>query len=237
MFTYNKYCDASMLSGKEELGILNVVKTKTLRADDKRQLKFLLKNKDSIVLHLLCSGYGGSVFEPGAPSAGEMLEAVNALADGGFPPLQIVLSITPLFQNTKGLQAMEKILGIFYGTGIIRVRLNPIVIDGVLKGRFLEKFGKVPIIAGSFSQVAGGLDKIVKGYPGYDFESYGRKGVPVVSRKDLNTLGIRTSGIFAGDNGTLPHRIIGGRGGGVCGAGCVYCREGCFDCTEYNNNN
>lgn len=82
------------------------------------------KNKPSII-HVTCTGWGGTFMEPGAPSPRETLEAVNKLVALGFPAHRIVLRVDPVIPGKDGFKRAIDVLEMFYlGSDINRVRLS-----------------------------------------------------------------------------------------------------------------
>lgn len=229
MFAYNKYCDAVDLTGNEPLGVLNVIKTRRLCRENKKLLNFILEHRGSTVLHVLCSGLGGTAFEPGIPPMGETIATVEALVDAGFSPYHVVLCLAPILMNSKGCEWVRRTLDSFQDTGIMRVRYSMLRMDADKEERFRQRFRRVPLIEMNQDRASEELHRVLEDFSIYTFEpTYGEQRVPVVSIKDLHVIGIRSSGIITDERGSLPYRVIGGKGK-QCVANCVYCEEGCFD--------
>lgn len=226
MITYNPYTDLISFTGKESLGVLNVLKTRHLSVANAALLDFLLANRSSVVLHVLCSGMGATSFEPGVPGAEKVREAVEILVANGFPVSQMVLRIQPLFINSSGMRNAERVLNLFRDSGICRVRYEPLNMTKRLQAEFMKNYGRIPVITHDPKKIVGDLYDFIHSYGYYDFEtdltgSY--DFLPVVSTKDLLTLGISATGFFTFDNhGALPYRAIGKH---RCNAGCIYCKE------------
>lgn len=69
----------------------NIIITKHLTAQNDKLIDLLLKNKNKIILHVTCTGYGGTKMEPNVPKPQEVYNGVNELISRGFPEKQIVL--------------------------------------------------------------------------------------------------------------------------------------------------
>ena len=65
----------------------NIIITKRLT---NKVIEKLIEHKDKIILHLTCTGMGGTCIEPLVPKAEETLEKLKQLIEGGFPTEQII---------------------------------------------------------------------------------------------------------------------------------------------------
>ena len=73
----------------------------------------LLKHQDKCIYHATCTGLGGTLFEPNAPTYEKKLAHIYDLIMRGFPRKQIVIRIDPLIPITW-VPTIEKNLNIDY---------------------------------------------------------------------------------------------------------------------------
>lgn len=114
----------------------NVLITKTL---SEKFIEELVKDnrKEKIILHITCTGYGGTPMEPGAPTMEETYQLTQKLLKV-FPINQVVLRIDPIIPTKDGLQRLTKVLTKFSNLGITRVRISIIDLYYHVKQRFNE---------------------------------------------------------------------------------------------------
>ena len=88
--------------------------------------KALIDNKSKLILHITCTGFGGTKLEPNVPEPKRVLKAVRVLIKNGFPAEQIVLRVDPIIPTPKGIQTAIDIIGFFhkYCPTIKRVRYS-----------------------------------------------------------------------------------------------------------------
>ena len=124
---------------------LNIIISKHLCLKNTKFIEAVMENKDKIILHVTCTGYGGTSMEPNVPKPKAVLEACNELLNRGFPVERMVLRIDPIFANAEnGLNMIRKVLSMFKDTGIKRVRYSFCQMYNHVKKRFREMYGKVP---------------------------------------------------------------------------------------------
>ena len=111
----------------------NIIITKGL---NDRMIKELIKNKDKIILHLTCTGNGGTDIEPNVLTPEKLKERLLILLKKGFNSNQIVLRIDPIILNKK-----------YYNNSFIPVVLFKNIIKR-LRFSFLNMFS-----SGNFSGV------------------------------------------------------------------------------------
>ena len=205
----------------KRLNLVNVVISRFVTCDRKEFLEKLIDNKQFIILHVTCSGWGGSAFEPNVPTAESIVEGVLYLIDSGFPRNQIVLRIDPLFVNTTGLRKVVKVLDLFKQTEISRVRYSTFVPTACTRNLFMEKFHKIP------KNDAFDVASFFHSYGFYSFEQCHGDGIGCISKKDLISLGITdnynekclTCNCLAPAIELLPEK------GKKCIGGCIYCNR------------
>lgn len=110
-----------------------------------------LANKDKVIVHATCTGYGGTVIEPGVPSAEWQMGQVKRLLDAGFPAAQLVLRIDPVIPTPKGLITAEKPLALAaqYGIPLMRARMSVLDAYPFVKKRFAN--AGIPLPYGELS--------------------------------------------------------------------------------------
>jgi hypothetical protein len=83
------------LSWYNKLVDLNVIKVRNF---GKGVIPLLLDKKinNKIILHIMCSGFGGTDYEPNVPILEKTVEYVKELIEKGFPIEQMVLNIDPI---------------------------------------------------------------------------------------------------------------------------------------------
>lgn len=99
----------------------NIIITK--RLTDKL-IEKLVEHKEKIILHLTCTGWGGSVIEPMVPDVDLTYNKFIKLIDSGFPVEQVVLRIDPVIPTVNGLERLRYVLHKFKETGIKRIRYS-----------------------------------------------------------------------------------------------------------------
>lgn len=81
--------------------------------------------KSKVILHLTCTGMGGSKLEPFVPTPEQNRIKFSELIDKGFPINQVVLRIDPIIPTEKALNTTVKtVLELFSDTKIPRVRFS-----------------------------------------------------------------------------------------------------------------
>lgn len=86
----------------------------------------ILANKHRIILHVTCTGFGGTPLEPGVPPAPIQIMATNKLIKLGFPISQIVLRLDPIIfvGNIKDVMLHDTVMQYFADMGITRCRYS-----------------------------------------------------------------------------------------------------------------
>lgn len=90
----------------------------------------LLKFKDKVIYHAVCSGFGGTLFEPNVPTINEKFKHIKKLIFSGFPSKQIVVRIDPLIplmwedkiNNALGINYFENLNDILYRTESLDIK-------------------------------------------------------------------------------------------------------------------
>ena len=131
-------------SWKDKLLEGNIIITKHMTVKNKTLNKLLLNNKDRIILHATCTGYGGTRMEPNVPKPYEIYQGVRELINAGFPASHIVLRVDPIIPTLKGIDKMTQPLILFEDTGVKRVRYSIIDMYRHVKQRFMKEYGSLP---------------------------------------------------------------------------------------------
>lgn len=157
----------------------------------------LLEHKDCIILHLTCTGYGGTTLEPMVPTKEKTRSQLQKLIDKGFPANQVVLRIDPCIPTGKGRRTAYEVAELFSGMGIRRLRFSVMDMYKHVKERFDAAGISVPYATFHASEASRlemqkGLKIIGEKY-GYKIEACAEPGIPSVpcmSNKDLEILGL-----------------------------------------------
>lgn len=219
------------LSWVSKLFDVNVIITKHLTPKNTALIKALLNNKDKIILHCTCTGYGGTKMEQNVPTPPEVHDGVQHLIRQGFPVEQIVLRTDPIIPTQKGINRVKRVWDLFQDTKIKRCRYSVIDMYPHTKQRILDVYGTVPF--NTFKAPKHMMDALkneVENYGKYEFESCAEnlpKQVGCISKKDFDILnvpfknpkgGFQRSGCLcaAGKTELLNNKKR-------CPSGCLYC--------------
>lgn len=162
-------------------------------------IQHVLDNQDKIILHITCTGFGGTVIEPNVPQAEWTKSQVQKLLEAGFPANQCVLRVDPIIPTEAGLVGLDAVLNLFSDVGIDRCRVSIIDQYTHVKKRF-QDIG-YPLPWDTFTCPASYIKEVVEilGRHKYDFESCAEtlklgSAVPLgcISTWDLGILGHTT---------------------------------------------
>ena len=191
------------LSAFDNLYDCNIIITK--RLTDKL-IEKLIENKDKIILHLTCTGYGSTVLEPYVPTIEQTHEKFLQLIEKGFPIRQVVLRIDPCIPTEKGKQTMINVIEAFKGDKITRVRFSILDMYKHVKERFIDK--GLPIPYDTFHaplQDRLEIYEILEAYGNnfnFDVEVCGEpdiESISCLSQKDIDILGLKDKIILIGN--------------------------------------
>lgn len=230
------------LSVFDRLQIGNIIITK--RLTDKLIDK-LVENKDRIILHLTCTGMGGSPVEPLVPTVEQTIQKYTQLIKKGFPVKQIVLRIDPIIPTQKGVfNAAGVIFRFAHNTELpegdrVPKRVRYSVMDmypHVIK-RFNEAGFPIPYQtfhapAEQRQYVRISLVEVCDKF-GLDLEACAEPDItptPCISQKDIDILGLTKAVILTGSAGQRStcgcpankHELL-KAAAHKCNNGCVYC--------------
>lgn len=119
----------------ENLKPANIIITKSLT----KEMVLALSTPEIMskcIVHTVNTGMAASVLEPNVPATEKNAIAIMDLFDRGFPIEQVVLRISPIIPTNKGLDTVLKVLQVFEGIGIPRVRFSTINMYNHVKERF-----------------------------------------------------------------------------------------------------
>lgn len=159
----------------------------------------VLKVKDKIILHVSCTGYGGTIVEPNLPVYQKQLDNVKLLIQRGFPQKQIVIRIDPIIPTEKGIQLVRTVVE-YIQKDIKRFRISVIDMYPHVVKRFEVAglplpFERFQATSEQFSALNTELDKLQKEY-GVIFESCAEiflnsvKQTGCVGKDDIQLLGL-----------------------------------------------
>lgn len=222
------------LDAFDHLHQANVIITKRLTDP---LIRKLVERKDHIILHLTCTGWGGTKVEPLVPTAKKTRIQYEKLVKAGFPQKQVVLRIDPIILTDEGIEHVNEVLDLFEDSGITRYRISYIDMYRYAKVRFNEAGIDLPHetfhaplerrreLTDQFLQIAkdSGFDLEICGEPGLP-------STPCVSQKDIDILGLTDEIIL---HGSADQRDACGcpankkqiltKRPGRCGNKCLYC--------------
>lgn len=113
-----------------------VVITKCVSADF---CNAVTSNKDKLIVHATCTGYGGSVLEPNVLPPYEQLQAVVALVkDMGFPKGKVTIRVDPIIPTPRGIKTAESVIKMFMHAGFSRFRVSIIDMYPHVRERFKQ---------------------------------------------------------------------------------------------------
>lgn len=212
----------------------NIIISKHVTDRNKNFLDLLLKNKEKIILHVTCTGYGGSKMEPNVPKIEDVYNGVCKLIIQGFPVEQIVLRTDPIIPTEVGIDHVRRVWYYFKDTGIKRCRYSIIDMYKHTQKRIMEAYGKLPFEG--FKAPQDMINRVLYAmsfYRGdvYDFESCAENlpdAVGCISRKDYEILGLDTSDIQEGGFQRKGCLCCSGKTELLtnkkrCPSGCLYC--------------
>lgn len=221
----------------------NIIITK--RLTDKL-IEKLIEHKDKCILHVTCTGMGGTKIEPLVPMAEATRDKVVELLSKGFPVEQVVLRIDPIVPTEKGIATAVSVVKLFSGLGIKRVRMSFLDMYKHVRERFKENGIPIPdnyginnFHANEMSRLSAWteLTNICNGF-GMEIEMCGEppifgtkfESTPCVSQKDIDILGLTDEIKLEGNKEARTHCGCPANKSELlkttpkrCGNGCLYC--------------
>ena len=220
-------------SWADKLLIGNIIITKHMTATNSKLQKLLIKNQDKIILHVTCTGYGGTKMEPNVPKPFEVYQGVRDLIKAGFPVNHIVLRTDPIIPTKNGMHHLTEVLYLFDDLGIKRVRYSFLDMYKHTAKRILDTYGKLPFegFAAPKEMIDNALATIDTFREIYTFEAcaeYLSDRVGCISKKDYEILGLDISDIKIGGFQRQACACCAGKvelltNKKRCPSGCLYC--------------
>ena len=159
----------------------------------------LIEHKDKIILHLTCTGMGGTRIEPLVPKAEDTLGKLKKLIESGFPTSHIVLRVDPIVPTERGIETARGVITMFGGLGITRLRFSFLDNYKHVKKRFSEE-GIPQLYNGEFhapleerQRLAKELGELANSVGFESVEACGEPGIESISclsQKDIDILGL-----------------------------------------------
>lgn len=179
-------------SWADKLYDANIIITKN---PNDKFIEHALKHKDKIILHITCTGFGGSVIEPNVPLPYVVINQTYKLIQLGFPKKQIVLRLDPIIPTNKGLMKTKEILNLFANIGIKRCRYSFLDIYPHVKQRFADIGMNLPYdtFTAPKEMIDNAMDLLSEYEDIYEFESCAentKHKLGCISQKDLGILGV-----------------------------------------------
>ena len=227
------------LSWAGKLFAANIIITKQLRLSNKAFINAILQNKDKIILHVGCTGFGGTVVEPNVPHPQEVKNAVMYLLENSFPVSQTVLRIDPIIPTAEGLLGVKNVLELFRDTGIKRVRVSILDLYPHVRIRFAGENLQLPYprFTASYEQFRN-TEKVLNEFQDiYSFEACAEPNLQIgekigcISPKDLDILNVKYDANNIDSSGYQRNTCLcpSGKtellslGRKQCPSGCLYC--------------
>lgn len=172
---------------------MNIIISKNL---NQTLIKHLIENKDKVIFHMTCTGFGNSIIEPNVPSLDETYSQVLKLIKEGFPVEQIVLRVDPIIPTSEGIRRAQNVLWMFQKTGIKRVRYSFIDLYPHVRERFERAGIQVPFEGFSCSkEMADKVLSMLGLYSHiYEYEACAENTphqLGCISQKDFNILKVK----------------------------------------------
>lgn len=198
----------------------------------------LVENKEKIIFHLTCTGWGGSVLEPFVPTLEVTRKKFGKLIENGFPIEQCVLRIDPIIPIKEGMDRVFGVLKSFSDTGIQRVRFSVLDMYEHVKKRFEENGLNIPYDTFHAPlEIRKNINNILTDFGReyhFDVEACAEPGIESISclsQKDIDILGMTDKIRLIGNKGQRSNcscprnkqELIKDGFKKKCGNGCKYC--------------
>lgn len=180
----------------------NIIITK--RLTDKL-IEKLVEHKDKIILHLTCTGMGGSKVEPFVPTLEQTVKKYTHLIQAGFPVSHVVLRIDPIVPTEKGVKTACGVIEAFLSNEELsetdrlpkRIRYSILDMYKHVKERFTEAGFPIPYTTfhapkSVILMVRDSLKQLSDKY-GFGLESCAETTIeqtPCLSQRDIDILGL-----------------------------------------------
>lgn len=99
----------------------------------------VLQYDDKLIVHITCTGYGGTVLEPNVPNAWHQIASAIRLVKYGFRKERIVVRVDPIIPTEKGLDLAYDVITHFMKAGFSRYRISVLDMYPHVRERFRAK--------------------------------------------------------------------------------------------------
>lgn len=157
-----------------------------------------------IILHVSCTGYGGSVLEPHLDPYPDTIIGIRSLLNRGFPADRIVLRVDPIIPTQKGIKLFRDVVSTAQEVipEITRIRISVMDMYPHVRKRFIEH--KLPCPYGDsfkaspemFKALNSAIEELKNQFPALIFETCAEGDLPAanavgcVSANDYKVLGL-----------------------------------------------
>lgn len=100
-----------------------------------------ISKEKPVIVHCTCTGWGGTIIEPGVPPYKTQLNQLKKMTETGFPAERVVLRIDPIYPSINGLKRVHSVLTYCFDTlkiPIGRIRISVIDEYKHVKQRYKE---------------------------------------------------------------------------------------------------
>lgn len=106
--------------------------------------KAVMEAQKPIIVHITCTGYGGTKLESNVPKPEQVRQMVGDLLQAGFPADRLVLRVDPIIPTLKGIARAITVCRLFQGLGITRLRYSFLDIYPHVRTRFRQAGLTIP---------------------------------------------------------------------------------------------
>lgn len=108
-------------------------------------LELFWERKDNFILHITCTGWGGTKMEPNVPHFSKQLQAASFLIKfWGFPEEKVVIRIDPIIPTKMGLRIARNVFSQACQMGFRRFRVSVLDMYPHVRERFVAAGIELP---------------------------------------------------------------------------------------------
>lgn len=108
-------------------------------------LELFWAGKANFIIHVTCTGWGGTELEPNVPYYKKQLEAANMLVNFfGFPKERVVIRVDPIIPINIGLRRAEEVFVLACKMGFTRFRVSVLDMYPHVRERFIAADYRLP---------------------------------------------------------------------------------------------
>ena len=167
-------------------------------------ISHLLEVWEKVILHLSCTGYGGTAVEPNIPTPLVQIRQIEQLLAKGSLLSHVVIRVDPIIPTEKGLARAKSVMQMFAESGYKRFRVSLLDAYPHVRKRFQAAGLPLPYGDGfspsksQFDAANKMLAELKAAYPGIQVESCAEgklveaEAKGCVSSTDLKILGLPT---------------------------------------------